>query len=150
MNGQVVVGTADPGPPVDPGQPWTDPDWVDPEAPTGPPALPNDTTAPTVFEEGDNTPPELRLLKVTETGRGVRVKVVVYEGGTLTMRLKRGRKVVATERVAINAGETKAIIRLPARLRDKPGRYRLEVWATDMVELDSIVRRTWVEIARGR
>ena len=54
---------------------------------------------PTVFEEGDNTPPPLELLKVTPTEKGAKVKVEVSEAGTLTLRLKLGKRVVATKRV---------------------------------------------------
>lgn len=143
MNGTVVVTTTDPGPPVDPGTPWTDPDWEDPDYPDdGPQALPNQTTAPTVFEEGDNDPPLLELLKVTPTARAVRVRVDVSEAGTLTMRLKRGKRVVATKRVEIEEGETTASIALPVRT----GRYRLHVWATDAVELDSRISSAWVRV----
>ena len=85
-------GQPNPGPPVDPGMPWNDPDWVDPDYPNdGPAPLPNPTLAPTVFEEGDNTPPLLELLKVTPTEKAAKVKVEVSEAGTLTLRLKRGR-----------------------------------------------------------
>jgi plastocyanin len=143
MNGKVEVTTTNPGPAVDPGTPWTDPDWEDPDYPDdGPQALPNQTTAPTVFEEGDNDPPLLELLKVTPTARAVRVRVDVSEAGTLTMRLKRGKRVVATKRVEIEAGETTASIALPSRA----GRYRLQVWATDAVELDSRISSSWVRV----
>jgi hypothetical protein len=141
MNGKVEVTTTDPGPPVDPGQPWTDPDWEDPDYPDdGPQPLPNQTEAPTVFEEGDNDPPLLELVSATPTARNVRVRVNVSEGGTLTMRLKRGKRVVVTRRVRIDAGATAATIPLPNRR----GRYRLQVWATDAVDLDSRISSTWV------
>ena len=56
-----MVATTNPGPPVDPGQPWTDPDWEDPDVPgAARPPLPNDHDAPTVFEEGDNDRPDRR------------------------------------------------------------------------------------------
>jgi len=146
MNGQLVVGTTDPGPPVDPGQPWTDPNWEDPDAPTGPPTLPNTTTAPTVFEEGDTTAPTLDLLSVKETEKAAKVKVRVSEAGSLTLRLKRGKKVVATEVVETNAGEVSASIKPPKALRDKLRRYKLQVWATDMAEIDSEIHAVWVDI----
>ncbi len=150
MNGKVEVTTTDPGPPVDPGTPWTDPDWEDPDYPDdGPAALPNQTQPPTVFEEGDNTPPALDLLKVTPLETGARVKFKVSEAGTLTMRLKLGRRVVATKRVTIEAGKSTAKIKPPSRLLNRARRYRLQVWATDAVELDSEIRSTWVTIGQS-
>ncbi len=102
-----------------------------------------------MFEEGDNTPPILDLLKVTPVENGAKVKVKVSEAGTLTMRLKLGRRVVATKRVAIEAGKSTAKIKLPNRLLDRPRSYRLQVWATDAVELDSEIRSTWVIIGHS-
>jgi plastocyanin len=146
MNGQVVVGATDPGAPVDPGTPWTDPDWEDPEDPTGPPALPNTTTAPTIFEEGDTTAPTVDLISVKETDTAAKVKVDGSEAGVLTLRLKKGKKIVATERVEVNAGRVSASIKPPRALRDKLRRYKLQVWATDMAEIDSEIHSVWVDI----
>jgi plastocyanin len=146
MNGQLVVGTANPGAPVDPGTPWTDPDWQDPDDPSLPPSLPNTTTAPTVFEEGDTTAPTVDLISVKETDAAAKVKVDVSEAGTLTLRLKKGKKVVATETVEVNAGKVTASIKPPKGLRDKLRRYKLQVWATDMAEIDSEIHAVWVDI----
>jgi plastocyanin len=146
MNGKVEVTTTNPGPPVDPGTPWTDPDWVDPDDPSGPQGLPNTTTAPTIFEEGDNTPPTVDLISIKETDTAAKVKVDVSEAGTLTLLLKRGKQVVAIEHVAIEAGKTTATIKPPKKLRNKERRYRLQVWATDEVDLDSEVHSVWVDI----
>jgi plastocyanin len=146
MNGQVVVGTTNPGPPVDPGTPWTDPNWEDPDDPSLPPSLPNTTTAPTVFEEGDTTAPTVDLVSVKETDGAAKVKVDVSEAGTVTLRLKKGKKVVATEVVDVNAGRVTASIKPPKGLRDKLRRYKLQVWATDMAEIDSEIHSVWVDI----
>jgi plastocyanin len=146
MNGQLVVGTTDPGAPVDPGQPWTDPDWVDPDDPTGPAALPNTTTAPTIFEEGDTTAPTVDLISVKETDNAAKVKVDVSEAGVLTLRLKKGKKIVATEKVDVNAGKVAAQIKPPKALRDKLRRYKLQVWVTDMAEIDSEIHSVRVDI----
>lgn len=143
MNGVVVVGTADPGPPVDPGEPWTDPNWEDPEDDT---RLPNPTLAPTVFEEGDTTAPTLTLGTIKETANAAKVTATVSEAGTLTLRLKRGKRIVATTTVEANAGEVTATIKPPKRLRDQSRRYRLQVWATDMAEIDSQIHAVWVNI----
>jgi plastocyanin len=140
MNGAITVGAADPGAPVDPGTPW-----VTGEEPPDPNALPNDTTAPTAFEEGDNTPPTLTLLKATPTDKGAKARVEVEEPVTVTLRLKRGKKVLATKRVAVPPGRVNVTIALPKRLQDKPGRYRLQVWSTDVVDLDSPISAAWIE-----
>jgi plastocyanin len=140
MNGTITVGAADPGPPVDPGHPWETG-----EEPPDPNALPNDTTAPTVFEEGDNTPPTLDLRSVKVTDKGVKAKVEVAELVTVTLRLKHGKKTVATKRVQVNAGTDTLAINLPKRLQDRRGRYRLQVWATDAVDLDSRIEAAWID-----
>jgi plastocyanin len=141
MNGVINVGATDPGPPVDPGKPWETG-----EEPPDPNALPNDTTAPSVFEEGDNTPPTLKLLKAIPTDKGAKAKVEVAERVTLTLRLKKRNRVVATKRVEIGAAGTSSVsIALPKRLQDRPGRYRLQVWATDFVDLDSPIRAAWID-----
>jgi plastocyanin len=147
MNGQVVVGTTNPGPPVDPGTPWTDPDWVDPDDPgSGAPALPNPTTAPTIFEEGDTTAPTVDLISVKENTNAAKVKVNVSEAGYVTVRLKQGKKIVATERVETNAGNVAVTIKPPKRLRDRTRRYRLQVFATDMADIDSEIHVVWVSL----
>lgn len=149
MNGTLLVTETDPGPPVDPGQPWTDPDWEDPEYPgDGPQPLPNPTEPPTVFEEGDNDPPLLEVLKIT-TPKGkwnARVRYDTSEDGFVTLRLKKGKKVIATKIVETTAGEGAAAVKLPKRYRDRPRRYRLEVWATDKVDLESAIHSSWVRI----
>jgi plastocyanin len=152
MNGSVVVTATDPGPPLDPGTPWTDPDWEDPEYPgDGPLPLPNQTEAPTVFEEGDNEAPLLRLLKVTALDEqwAARVKFDTSEAGTVTLRLKKGKRVVATKIVEVDEGTGTATVRLPNRLRDRARRYRLQVWATDTVEIDSAIHSAWVTIGHS-
>lgn len=140
MNGVITVGAADPGPPVDPGKPWETG-----EEPPDPNALPNDTTAPTVFEEGDNTPPTLALRKATPTAKGAKARIEVAEPVTVTLRLKKGKKVVAGKRVTVAAGTTNVAIALPKRLRDTAARYRLQVWATDGVDLDSPIAAAWID-----
>ena len=140
MNGVINVGAADPGPPVDPGKPWETG-----EEPPDPNALPNTTTAPTVFEEGDNLAPTLALLKASPTAKGARARVEVAEPVAVTVRLKKGRTVVATKTVTVAPGRANVAVALPKRLRDKAARYRLQVWATDGVDLDSPVAAAWIE-----
>jgi plastocyanin len=140
MNGVINVGTADPGPAVDPGKPWETG-----EEPPDPNALPNDTTAPTIFEEGDNTPPVLELLKALPTAKGAKARVEVAEPVTVTVRLKKGRKVVATKSATVAPGKVSVAVALPKRLQDKAARYRLQVWATDGVDLDSPIAAAWID-----
>jgi plastocyanin len=152
MNGTVVVTETDPGPPVDPGAPWTDPDWEDPEYPgDGPLPLPNDSEAPTVFEEGDNDAPVLRVLKVAPNEQldRVRVRWRVSEPGFVTVRLKLRKKVVATKIVDVEAGRAATTLKLPLRFQDRGRRYKLEVWATDRVEIDSSVHRFNVQLGHS-
>jgi plastocyanin len=149
MNGTLLVTETNPGPPMDPGQPWTDPDWEDPEYPgEGPLPLPNQTEAPTVFEEGDNDAPLLEVLKVTALNDkwSARVRFDTSEAGTVTLRLRQGKKVVATKIVEVEEGVGTATIKLPKHLQDRQRRYRLQVWATDAVEIDSAVHSSWVRI----
>ena len=140
MNGVINVGTTDPGPPVDPGQPW-----ITGEEPPDPNALVNDTTAPSPLEEGDNTPPTLDLLKATATDKGAKAKIEVEEHVTVTLRLKHGKRIVATKRVEVDAGVDTLSIALPKRLQDRRARYRLQVWATDGVDLDSPIKAAWID-----
>lgn len=152
MNGTAVVTATDPGPPFDPGTPWTDPDWEDPEYPgDGPLALPNETEAPTVFEEGDNDAPLLKVLRVTPNAdrSAVRVRFDVSEAGTVTLRLKQGKKVVATRIVDVQEGTGAATVTLPRRLQDRPRRYKLLVWSSDAVEIDSAVHSFNVRLGRS-
>jgi plastocyanin len=146
MNGTITVTPTDPGPPVDPGKPWETG-----EEPPDPNALPNDTTAPTVFEEGDNDPPTLRLLQAKPTKNGARARVEVAEPVTVTVRLKKGKKIIATKRVAVTeAGRLNVNVALPKRLRSKAARYRLQAWATDGVELDSPIAAAWIDFKPSR
>ena len=126
---QVVVSTTDPGPPVDPGTPWTDPDREDPEYPGTAAPLPNDTTAPTVFEEGDNDAPPLKVAQGharRAARRAPRSRFDVSEAGTVTLRLKQGKKVVATKTRRRRSGQGHArSSSSPKRLQDRARRYRL-------------------------
>jgi plastocyanin len=147
MNGQVIVTEEDPGAPVDPGTPWTDPNWEDPDDPGGGPAwLQNPTQPPAVFEEGDNTPPTLTIAKVKLTKKAAKVTASASEPGTLTVRLKRGRKIIATTIADFESDAITVKVTLPKKLRAKERRYRLQVWATDAVDLESEIDSRWVTL----
>jgi plastocyanin len=146
MNGTITVGADDPGPPVDPGTPWTAPDPGGGD--TGPPAASNPSVAPTVFELGDIVPPRVSLVSVAGVRRGARVRVRVSEAGTVTVRLLRGAKVLATKRVRVKASATTAAtVKLPARTHLKTTtRLRVQVSAKDASDLESGSHsaRVWV------
>src|SRR3954454_15324766 len=92
MNGTVTVGTTNPGAPGDPGQPWTNPDGGGDDGN----AWQNPTTAPTVFEEGDNTPPTLTFVSASVKKRAVSITVDNVDGIRLGYSIKRKKKVVET------------------------------------------------------
>jgi plastocyanin len=140
MHGQIEVGTDDPGPPVDPGTPWSSPDGGGGgPTPTGPPPLLNPTLAPQTFETGDLTPPSLQLDRVSRVRRGVRVRVTVSEPVTLTIRLSRGKKAVKTRKLRLLAGTRSVTV---AGVRS--GRYALWMQATDRAQLQSKAR--WARV----
>jgi plastocyanin len=103
-----------------------------PPVDTGPAALPNPTTAPTVFEEGDNVRPTLTVTRMT-AGRSAQVRITTSEAGTLYLRVLRGSRALTTRRVKVSAGAASASVRLPRRA----GRYRLAVWVRDAAGLES-------------
>jgi len=132
MNGTITVGDDDPGPPVDPGAPWTQPDTGG-SVPTGPAQFSNPTFAPTIFEVGDSTRPTMSVAKFSHTRKLARVSVKVSEPGRLHLRLLRGSKIVKARTVKTKAGTNSATIALPKG----HGRYRLDIWAQDLSGLES-------------
>ena len=105
-----------------------------PPVDTGPAALPNPTTAPTVFEEGDNVRPAMTLARVSVEPRAAR------GCGSRPRRRARctcgscaGARAVTTRRVKVAAGTASASVKLPRRA----GRYRLAVWVRDAAGLES-------------
>jgi plastocyanin len=141
MHGQIEVGTDDPGPPADPGTPWTSPDGGGGSVPAGPPPLLNPTTAPQTFETGDLERPRLQLDGVSRVRRGVRARVTVSEPVTLTIRLSRGEKAVKTRKLRLRAG-TRSVTLEGVRA----GRYALWMQATDRAQLQSKARWTHVRV----
>ncbi len=104
-----------------------------PPVETGPAALPNPTTAPTVFEEGDNVRPAMTLARVSSNRGSARVRIRTTEAGTLYLRVLRAGKALTTRRVKVAAGTASASVNLPRRA----GRYRLAVWVRDAAGLES-------------
>jgi plastocyanin len=134
MNGTITVGADDPGPPTDPGEAWKSA----PPPVTGPAPAANTFELPPVFETGDTTPPEVRIMSVSGVRRGARVRVRVSEAGTLTIKLQRRSKTLATRRVRVKAG-TKSVT-VTTRSRVKTELVRVRVTSRDSAQLESVPR----------
>jgi plastocyanin len=122
MRGYVRVAGAPPPPPPPPGQQ----------------PFPNDGVAPAALETGglDTTKPSLRYVRVQRSQRGARIRFRVSERARVTVRFKRGRKVVKTRHV--NAvGSERLTVRGKAL---RAGRYRVELSAEDVAGNRSGVR----------
>ena len=104
-----------------------------PPVETGPAALPNPTTAPTVFEEGDNVRPTMTVARISSSRGSARVRITTSEAGTLYLRILRAGTAITTRRVKVAAGTASASVKLPRRA----GRYRLAVWVRDASGLES-------------
>jgi plastocyanin len=137
MNGTITVGTDDPGPPVDPGTPWTLPEADRPAPPPtlGPPPAFNTSLPPTVFEVGNSPPPRLSDLRLTAVRHGVRVHVNASQAGTLTIRVLRGGRTYKSRTAKLGAGVHGFTV--SDRRHLKAGRYRVRVVATDAAQLAS-------------
>jgi hypothetical protein len=142
MNGTITVGTTDPGPPVDPGQPWT----TDPGGGDDGNAWPNPTTAPTVFEEGDNTPPTLTLVSSSLKKRTLKLVVDNTDGIQIGYSINRRKKVVESSVQSAVPGQNTVKVEIPA----KTGDYTVYVWAVDDVDLESDPIRVDVTSSRAQ
>jgi plastocyanin len=129
MNGTITVGTTDPGPPVDPGQPWTNPDGGGDDGN----AWANPTTAPTVFEEGDNTPPTLQQVDAVTSKRTLTLVLDNTDGIQIAYTVKRRKKLIDSGLQSAVPGRNTLTVKLPK----KPGDYTVTVWAIDDVDLES-------------
>ena len=113
-----------------------------PPVDTGPAALPNPTTPPAVFEEGDTVRPTMTLARVSSNRGSARVRITTSEAGTLYLRVLRGTRALTTRRVKVRAGAAGASVKLPRRA----GRYRLAVWVRDAAGLESRWRYQTVRV----
>jgi len=119
MEGTVTVGD----PPVDP--PPDDPP-PDDDPPSSPPPTHPTTPAPT--PGADTVKPKVRSVKLKALRRAVRVRFRLSEPATVTVRVKRGRKVLKAKRVQAAAGTHSVTVRSK---KLKQGRYTVEVLARD-------------------
>ncbi len=128
MNGTVTVGTTDPGPPVDPGQPWTQPGGGDDGN-----GFPNPTSAPTIFEEGDNTPPTLTLVGMATLPHALNLTLENTDGIQIAYTVKRKKKLLSSGSQAATPGRNMLKVKLPKKAND----YTVTVWSIDDVDLES-------------
>ena len=121
MDGTVTVG--DP-PPDDP--PPDDPP-PDDDPPSSPPPTTHPTTPPPT-PSADAVKPTVKSVKLKALRRAVRVRFRLSEPATVTVRVKRGRKVIKSKRVQAGAGTHSLTVR-SKKLRK--GRYTVEILARD-------------------
>jgi plastocyanin len=140
MNGTVTVGTTDPGPPVDPGQPWNNPGGGDDGD-----GFPNPTTAPTVFEEGDNTPPTLALVSMASKRRALKLVLDNTDGIQIAYTVKHKKKLISSGTQAATPGRNTLKVPLPTKAQD----YTVTVWSIDDVDLESDPPVTLSIVVRG-
>jgi plastocyanin len=141
MNGTVNVGTTDPGPPVDPGQPWNNPGGGGDDGDS----LPNPTQAPTIFEEGDNTPPTLTLVGMITAKRSLTLAVDNTDGIELAWTVKRKKKLMSSGLQPATPGRNMVKVKLPK----KPNDYTITLWAIDDVDLESDPAVTLTVVVHG-
>ena len=134
MNGTITVGADDPGPPTDPGEAWK----TAPPPSNGPAPAINTYELPPVFESGDTTAPDVRIMSVSGVRRGARVRVRVSEAATLTIKLQRKSKTLATRRVRMKAGTKSVTVRTRSRVETELVRVRIT--AEDAAQLESVPR----------
>lgn len=133
MNGTITVGADDPGPPTDPGEAWN---TAPPPPLVGPAPAINTYELPPVFESGDTTAPDVRIMSVSGVRRGARVRVRVSEAATLTIKLQRKSKTLATRRVRVKAGTKSVTVRMRSRVETELVRVRIT--AKDSAQLESV------------
>jgi len=148
MNGTITVGTDDPGPSPDPGQPWALPPTGDQAGagPVGPPPLHNSSATPTEFESGDLLRPRIVSAHVRPVAGGVYVDLRASRRGTVLIRVLRGWRPVATRTLRVTGGIN--TLHLVDARKVKPGRYRVQVRLTDVHRLRSYPRSSVVTITR--
>jgi plastocyanin len=131
MVGTVVVGDPPPPPPL----------------PLSAQPFPNDGALPGVLETGglDTTRPTLRSVRVQRMKLGAKISFRVSEQSVVTVRFKRGGKVVKTTKLNAS-GNYRGTFRDRKRLR--AGRYRVELRAEDVAGNLSGMRTAGVTIRR--
>jgi plastocyanin len=116
MTGRVEVTDATGAPPPPP-----------PPPPLSEQPLPNDFPAPTILEVLDEERPTLSSVRVSRVKRGARVRFRLSEAGRVTIKLRRGKRVVKTRRANARRGRNSVTVR-----GVRAGRYRVQVTARDL------------------
>ena len=93
-----------------------------------PSTQPSGPTTPPPSGSSDSVKPTVASLRPTALRRAVRVRFTLSEPATVTVRVKRGRKVIQSKRVQAGAG-TRSVTLRSKRL--KKGRYTVEIEARD-------------------
>ena len=119
MTGTVTVGTPPPPPPPPPD---------DNPPPSSPPPTGTHPVTPAPTPGTDTVKPSVRKVKLKALRRAVRVRFRLSEPATVTVRAKRGRKIVVSKRVQASAGTHTVTLRSK---RLKKGRYVVQILARD-------------------
>jgi plastocyanin len=131
MTGSVAVSEPnEPPPPPPPPPPPSEQPW------------PNDQAPPTVFELVDAVRPRLARVRVAPVRNGARVSFRLSERARVSVRFRRGGRVVKSKRRTYGAGRG----RMTVRDRRMDGRYRVEVVARDLSGNRSRVKRASVRV----
>jgi plastocyanin len=128
MKGTVTVGDAPPPPPP----------------PLSEQPFRNDQPGPAVLEITDDTRPTLSRVQTSRIAHGVRVRFRVSEPARVTVRVKRGRRLVKSRTVRLARAGSRTI-----NLRGlPPGSYRIDVLAHDSADNRSRIKRARVTVGR--
>ena len=113
-----------------------------PPPPPGEQPFPNDQPPPAAIEVSDTKRPRLSRVHAGRIALGVRVRFHVSEPGRVTVRVRRGHRVVRTKTVRLRGAATRTL-----RLHGLPAAsYRVEVSARDSALNRSRVKRARVTV----
>ena len=93
----------------------------------------------------DTVKPTVRSVKLKKVKRGAHVTFTLSEAATVTIRVKRGRKVLKTVRVQARAGKRTVTVR---SRKFKKGKYTIEVRARDAFGNNSSLAKKPLRIRR--
>jgi hypothetical protein len=110
-----------------------------------PSTQPSGPTTPPPTGGSDSVKPTVKSVRPTALRRGVRVRFTLSEPATVTLRVKRGRKVLKSARIQAAAG-TRSVTLRSRRL--KKGRYTVEVVARDTAGNRSLLATKRVTLRR--
>jgi plastocyanin len=98
----------------------------------------NTQAAPTVLEITDDKRPALSRVRASRIAHGARVRFRVSEPGSVTVRVKQGRRTVRSRTIRLARAGSRTV-----NLRGlRPGGYKIEVLARDLADNRSRIKRT--------